>query len=231
MGTRIAKFLSSASVASRRDAEKMIVGGLVSINGKIITNPATFVSDTDVVCVNGQQVKKQYDTKLYMFHKPINIITSKQDTLGRKTIYDVLPNEYKHLKYIGRLDYKTTGLLLLTNDGEFARNLTLPCVGISRTYIAQVGGNLKNIDVARRGVKIDGVQYRPMKIDVLEKNKLAITVTEGKKNEIRIVLKYCGAPVEKLHRISYGNIKLGDLPVGKIKELDKKTIDAIKKNF
>jgi 23S rRNA pseudouridine2605 synthase len=147
-------------------------------------------------------------------------MTTARDPLGRRTIYDVLPKQYKNLKYVGRLDYQTTGLLLLTNDGDLARRLTLPSSNILRVYIASVSGtDLGGLERARAGMTVDGVRYRPMKIDVLGSNELRVTVTEGKKNEVRIVLAAAGQPVKKLHRISYGPIELGNLSVGKIIEI------------
>ena len=116
MKTRIAKFLSDSGVASRRVAEKMIIDGRVSINGDKIDSPVNFVDNGDIVTVDGKQVSDKSETELYAFYKPINTMTTTHDPMGRKTIYDVLPNKFKHLKYIGRLDYKTTGLLLMTND-------------------------------------------------------------------------------------------------------------------
>lgn len=232
MKIRIAKFIADSGVASRRAAEDLIANGAVSVNGEKITTPVTFVDDNDKITINGKLVSKRADTKLYMFHKPINTMTTTDDPRHRKTIYDVLPDEYKNLKYVGRLDYKTTGLLLLTNDGLLARKLTQPSNNIPRTYVADViGNNMSKLDKARSGVTVDGIKYRPMKIEILQNKKLLVTVTEGKKNEIRIVLKHCGLPVKTLHRISFGPISLGKLPVGKIQEIDKKTIDAIVKTL
>ncbi|MBQ0013236.1 MAG: rRNA pseudouridine synthase [Proteobacteria bacterium] len=231
MALRIAKFLSESGVASRRSAEKMILDGRVYINGNKIESPATFVSESDVVSVDGKQVKKSSDIELYAFHKPVNTMTTRSDPNGRKTIYDVLPQKYNGLKYVGRLDFKTTGLLLMTNSGDLARKLTLPSSNIPRTYIATTNGNMKNLALARKGVTVDGIKYRPMQISVLNDKQILVTTTEGKKNEIRIVLRFCGAPVSQLHRVSFGNIELGNLPVGKIVKVPKKTIDEILKNF
>ena len=232
MTVRIAKFLSDCGVGSRRGAEEMISLGRVSVNGTVITTPVCFVSDTDVVRLDDVIVSARTDTELYMFHKPLNVMTTLRDTMGRKTIYDCLPPQYRHLKYVGRLDYKTTGLLLLTNDGELARHLTLPSSRIPRTYIATVNGNdFSDLDKARRGITVDGIHYSPMTIDVLPDNTLRVTISEGKKNEVRIVLRACGCPVRKLHRISFGKIELGKLPVGKIKKISQKTIDELIKSL
>ncbi len=231
MTIRIAKFLSDNGVASRRVAEKLIADGVVAINGNVIDSPVNFVGPNDVVTVNGKQIDTQKNTELYAFYKPINTMTTAYDPHARKTIYDVLPEKYKNLRYVGRLDYKTTGLLLLTNDGELARRLTLPSSKIPRVYIATVSGNTKKLDLARRGITVDGIRYAPMKITETEPNILRIEITEGKKNEIRIVMRACGCPVVKLHRIKYGKIELGNLTPGQIKKISQKTIDEMIKTL
>ena len=231
MTTRIAKFIAHSGIASRRDAEKLISSGAVAINGTTIDSPAINVADTDVVTVNGNVVAPQKTPELYMFHKPLNVMTTSHDPMQRKTIYDVLGDEYKHLRYVGRLDYKTTGLLLMTNDGDLARRLTLPTNKIPRTYIARVGGTKPNYEIARTGATIDGVHYRPMVIDEIAPGKIRVTVTEGKKNEIRIVMRACGAPVQKLHRESFGNLRLGNLAPGKIIKVSQKGIDELLKTL
>lgn len=232
MGVRVAKFIADSGVASRRGAEELIAAGRVSINGTVIDSPVNFVDENDTVEIDGKKISARTDTELYMFHKPINTMTTLHDPRGRKTIYDCLGDEYKNLKYVGRLDYKTTGLLLLTNDGDFARKLTLPSSNIERTYIATVNStDFSHLDKARHGMVVDGIKYAPMKIEEIGGNDLRVTVTEGKKNEVRIVLRACGCPVRKLHRISYGKIRLGKLPVGKIQKISQKTIDLMKKSF
>ncbi len=227
MSERLAKYLANSGISSRRGAEDLIKSGVVTVDGKIIDTPVFFVKGTEKICVNGREAKKINDTKLYMFHKPINTMTTTKDPMGRKTIYDVLDKKYKNLKYIGRLDFNTTGLLLLTNNGDLARQMSLPKNHIERTYIATVDKYSNDkLNVARRGVVVDGVKYRPMKIETIDEHNLKLTLQEGKKNEIRIVLKHIGSPVKALHRISYGPILLGSLGVGKILEIDKKTIDG-----
>ena len=231
MKTRIAKFIADSGVASRRAAEDLIARGMVSVNGNKIDTPVFFVDDGDVVIVNGKKISTQSDIEIYAFHKPINTMTTRADPDGRRTIYDCLPAQYQNLKYIGRLDYKTTGLLLLTNNGDIARKMTLPSSKIQRTYIATVYGDLSKLDLARRGITVRGIKYAPMQIDVIDDKNLRITVCEGKKNEIRIVLSAIGAPVKKLHRISFGPIELGNLAVGKTRSIPQKTIDLIAKSF
>lgn len=231
MTERIAKFIAHTGFASRRDAEKLIADGVVAVNGVVLDSPAVNVDDSDVVTIDGKIIKPQTETELYIFNKPLNVMTTAHDPLGRKTIYDVLPNEYKHLRYVGRLDYKTTGLLLMTNDGDLARKLTLPSNKIPRVYVARIGGIKPNFDIARRGAIVDGVHYRPMEIIELGNGKVRVTVTEGKKNEVRIVLRVCGAPVQKLHRESFGNLHLGTLAQGKIIKVSQKGIDALLKTL
>lgn len=232
MKVRIAKFIADSGVASRRAAEDLILQGKVYVNNQKIDTPVFFVDDNDKITVNGKSISQRKETLVYAFHKPINVMTTAHDPEGRKTIYDCLPEEYKNLKYVGRLDYKTTGLLLLTNDGELAKKLTLPASHIPRTYIATVNKiNTSGLERARKGITVDGISYRPMKIDIIDDNNLKVEVTEGKKNEVRIVLRACGCPVRKLHRISFGKIVLGNLPVGKIQKISQKTIDAMLKTL
>lgn len=230
MKIRIAKFIADSGITSRRGAEQMIADGRVMVNGETIKTPVHFVDDSDEIVLDGKKIEKRNDTKVYAFHKPIDTVTTTRDPRGRNTIYDILPREYRNLKYIGRLDYKTTGLLLMTNDGILARKLTLPNSNIPRVYLADVAGNnMSKLDRARNGVTIDGITYRPMKIEIMPDKRLRVTVTEGKKNEIRIVLRHCGLPVRKLHRIMYGPVSIKNIPSGKIVELDEKTIDALVK--
>ena len=236
--TRIAKYLANLGIASRRDIEKMIADGRITLNGSPVTTPATFIETSDKkqeIRIDGRIPKELRHPgegrgplprrELYIFHKPIGCLTTAKDPLNRKTIYDYLPPQYKNLKYIGRLDYNTSGLLLMTNDGELARKLTDPAAKIPRTYIAKLSNTISMDDAmfsrvtkpARTGIKIDGIIYRPVKIRRIDGMDSEITITEGKKNEIRIIFAHLGLPVRKLHRISYGEYKLpADLKPGHI---------------
>ena len=226
MTVRLSKFIADCGVASRRGAEDLIKSGAVSVNGVVVDTPVFFVDENDKVTVSGKLISKPDEIKLYMFNKPINTVTTVSDPEGRKTIYDVLDKKYRNLKYVGRLDFKTTGLLLLTNNGDVARQLSLPKNRIPRTYIATVNHyDEKALNRARRGIVVDGIKYQPMTIEVINDRNLRVTLTEGKKNEIRIVFKHIGSPIVALHRVSYGDVKLGNLAAGKILEIDKKTID------
>jgi 23S rRNA pseudouridine2605 synthase len=242
--TRLAKFIADTGIASRREAEKLIAAGNVFVNGEKIITPVFFVDGAEKIIVNGKEITRNKD-ELYLFHKPINTITSRNDPQGRKTIYDVLPKKYENLKYIGRLDYKTTGLLLMTTNGDLAREMTLPSSGLKRVYIAHLHpknfAEIKSpsrakalrgflsplnsddiiFDAVRRGATIDEIKYEPMEIKVLSRYPLSIQIalTEGKKNEIRIAMDWLGFMVKKLHRISYGEYELGDLQVGEIRKI------------
>ncbi len=232
MSVRIAKFIADSGYASRRGAEEIILAGRVRVNGEKIVTPVFFVNDDDNVEIDGVKIGARKNTELFAFHKPLNTMTTLHDPNGRKTIYDCMPEEYKNLKYVGRLDYKTTGLLLMTNDGELARKLTLPSSQIPRTYIATVNGNdFSKLSAARAGITVDGIKYAPMIIEEQGDNVLRVTIHEGKKNEVRIVLRACGCPVRKLHRVSFGNVLLGKLPVGKIQKIPQKTIDEMLKTL
>lgn len=268
MKTRIAKFIADSGVASRREAEKLIADGRVFVNGARIDTPVFFVDGTEKINVGADIIRpiaSKTQPRLFAFHKPINTITSASDPQGRRTIYDVLgtggwgltdkspiPNP-QSLRYVGRLDYKTTGLLLLTNDGELARCLTLPSSSLKRVYIAHLHPKsfteIKNpkaakalrnflsplnsddviFDGARNGIKIGGTQYAPMEIELLSRYPLSVclTLAEGKKNEIRIVMDYLGFLVKKLHRVSYGPVELGDLKPGELRELPENEIKLL----
>lgn len=232
MKERISKFLANNGIASRRKAEELVINNKVSVNGVSLSNPIFFVDGSEEIIVDGKKIQNKKNVELYKFNKPIDVMTTSSDPEGRKTIYDIIPKKYKNLKYIGRLDYKTTGLLLLTNNGELLRKLTLPSSNIKRVYIADVDyKNFKGLKSAINGATINGIKYRPMKIKEVSKNRLSIEIYEGKKNEVRLVLSSCGLIVKKLHRISYGNIFLDNLPVGKIKKIDNKIITELLANL
>lgn len=247
---RIAKFIADAGIASRRGAEKLIEQGRVQVGGRVISSPALDVAIDDRIMVDGQLVVAGAAAELYAFYKPLDVIVSASDPAGRCTIYDVLPAAYRHLKYVGRLDYKTDGLLLLTNSGDLARELTLPSREVRRVYVARVSGwrAESQLDAPRRGIVVAGVKYRPMKIRVKGKNDeipsvsfgcaspfcagrksrgndnyklLEIEIVEGKNREIRKVMNAVGLDVVALRRVVYGDVKLGDMKVGEVKLVKK----------
>jgi 23S rRNA pseudouridine2605 synthase len=222
---RIAKLLARAGVASRREVERMIADGRVTLNGEAVTTPATLLKSLHGVAVDGQLVKQAEPTKLFLFHKPEACLTAERDFSGRKTIYDVLPKDLPRLMPIGRLDYNTEGLLLLTNDGEFKRQMELPSTGIERTYRARAFGDIsqEQLEELIHGIEIDGVRYG--KIDAnLERRTgrngwLEMTLTEGKNREVRRVLEHFGLEVSRLLRTRYGPFVLGEMAPGDVGEV------------
>ena len=229
---RLNKYLANAGICSRREADDFIQAGVISVNGEVVDNLGAKVLPTDKVMFHDQPVRRE--RKVYiLLNKPKNTVTTTDDPEERHTVMDIVRNACAERIYpVGRLDRNTTGVLLLTNDGDLVRKLTLPSSNIPRTYIATVNGtDFSKLDNARRGITVDGVKYSPMIIEEIGSNNLRITITEGKKNEVRIVLRACGCPVRKLHRVSYGKITLGNLGVGKIKKISQKTIDETIKSL
>ena len=222
---RIAKLLARAGVASRREIERMIADGRITLNGEKVETPATLLKSLNGVAVDGKPVKQPEPTKLYLFHKPANCLTAERDFSGRKTIYDILPADLPRLMPIGRLDLNTEGLLLLTNDGEFKRQMELPSTGVERTYRARAFGDISQAQLEEliHGIEIEGVRYG--KIDAnLERRTgrngwLEMTLTEGKNREVRRVLEHFGLEVSRLIRTRYGPFLLADLPVGAVHEV------------
>ncbi|WP_311770693.1 pseudouridine synthase [Sphingopyxis sp. JAI128] len=219
---RIAKLLARAGVGSRRDVERMIEEGRIALNGETVAQPAPLLASLDGLTVDGNPVAKPVSTRLYRFHKPAGCITAARDPKGRKTIYDLLPKDLPRLMPVGRLDYNTEGLLLLTNDGEFKRRLELPASGVERTYRARAFGDISQAELEElaMGIEIDGVRYG--KIDAnLERRTgrnqwIEMTLTEGKNREVRKVLEHFGLQVSRLIRTRYGAFELGGMPIGAV---------------
>jgi 23S rRNA pseudouridine2605 synthase len=222
---RIAKLIAASGLCSRREAERWIEEGRVTLDGVKLTTPAVVVSEGQEVRVDGKPLKAQQVTKLWKFHKPRGVITSKRDELGRPTIYSLLPNNMQNLLYIGRLDYNSEGLLLLTNDGTLKREWELPSTGLKRTYRVRLLGMPSDVTLnkIRKGVEIDGVRYRGMQVEAEDSKGrnfwLNVTLTEGKNREIRRVFEHFGHSVSRLIRTEYGGYALGSLAAGKVEEL------------
>tara|TARA_R110002072_G_scaffold15856_5_gene62672 strand:+ start:15610 stop:16386 length:777 start_codon:yes stop_codon:yes gene_type:complete len=223
-GDRIAKLLARAGVASRREIERMIADGRVAIEGKVLDTPAVKLLNLRGVTVDGKPVGRAEEARLYAFHKPSGLITAERDPAGRPTIYDALrnalPKGTPRLMPVGRLDFTTEGLLLLTNDGELKRAMELPSSGIPRTYRARAFGDITQaqLDDLSHGVEIDGMRYGSIEAD-LERGSgrnrwIVLTLTEGKNREVRRVLEHLGLEVSRLLRTGYGPFDLADLPRG-----------------
>jgi 23S rRNA pseudouridine2605 synthase len=224
-GERIAKVVSRAGLASRRDAEEWIVQGRVTVNGRLINSPALDVTVNDVITVDGKPLPPRERTRLFLFHKPRGLMTTHADPEGRPTVFDNLPEGLPRLISIGRLDFNTEGLLLLTNDGGLARALELPDTGWLRRYRVRAHGEVTQaqLDELKKGVEVEGVKYGPIDA-TLERDQganvwLVFAIREGKNREVRNVLAHLGLEVNRLIRISYGPFQLGELAEGEVEEV------------
>ncbi|SHH91868.1 pseudouridine synthase [Bradyrhizobium erythrophlei] len=224
-GERIAKVVSRAGLASRRDAEEWIVQGRVTVNGRVINSPALDVTVNDVITVDGKPLPPRERTRLFMFHKPRGLMTTHADPEGRPTVFDNLPEGLPRLISIGRLDFNTEGLLLLTNDGGLARALELPDTGWLRRYRVRAHGEVTQaqLDELKKGVEVDGVKYGSIDA-TLERDQganvwLVFAIREGKNREVRNVMAHLGLEVNRLIRVSYGPFQLGELGEGQVEEV------------
>jgi 23S rRNA pseudouridine2605 synthase len=224
-GERIAKVVSRAGLASRRDAEEWITQGRVSVNGRVINSPALDVTANDAIAVDGKPLPPRERTRLFMFHKPRGLMTTHADPEGRPTVFDNLPEGLPRLISIGRLDFNTEGLLLLTNDGGLARALELPDTGWLRRYRVRAHGEVTQaqLDDLKKGVEVDGVKYGSIDA-TLERDQganvwLVFAIREGKNREVRNVMAHLGLEVNRLIRVSYGPFQLGELAEGQVEEV------------
>ena len=224
---RLSKFLAYAGIASRRNSEKLILGGRISVNGLVVTNVATKVSETDHICFDQVNISNQpQQPRIWIYHKPVGEICSDSDPSGKKTVFDSFPESLGKVCLVGRLDYNSEGLLVITNKGFIKRYLELPRNGVKRTYAVKVWGKPMTYDALeplREGIRVSGINYAPMTVEFLVKgvkNKwLEITLTEGKNREIRRALEKIGFQVSRLKRIKYGYFSLQKLLPGQLKEV------------
>jgi len=224
-GERIAKVLARAGLASRRDAEEIVTQGRVTVNGRVINSPALDVTANDVVAVDGKVLPPRERTRLFLYHKPKGLMTTHDDPEGRPTVFDNLPEGLPRLISVGRLDFNTEGLLLLTNDGGLARVLELPDTGWLRRYRVRAHGEITQgqLDELKNGVEVEGVKYGPIDA-TLERDQgsnvwLVFAIREGKNREVRNVMAHLGLEVNRLIRISYGPFQLGEIEEGKVEEV------------
>lgn len=229
---RIAKKIAAAGLCSRRDAEKWILDGRVEVNGQKLLTPAFVVSDTDEIVVDGVALKKPEKVRMWCYHKPVGLLTTFKDPLGRPTVFDALPKSMPRVVSVGRLDLNSEGLLLLTTSGQVARSIELPSRGWRRQYRVRIHGQMtsETIAKAQKGLTIKGIHYAPCKIEIEStqsggKNQwILVTLTEGKNREIRKMMESFGFQVSRLIRIAYGPFQLGNLGKGEIKEIPYKVI-------
>ena len=227
---RIAKRLARAGVCSRREAERMIADGRVAIDGKTLTSPAISVTAEARITVDGKRIGKAERTRLWRFHKPRGKLTTHRDPEGRPTVFDGLPKALGRLISVGRLDYNSEGLLLLTNDGGLARRLELPSGGWVRRYRVRAFGKVdaERLAALAAGITIDGVNYGPIHCGIERQRGdntwLALSLQEGKNREIRHVMEHLGLTVNRLIRIGFGPFALARLAPGAIEEVPAKAL-------
>lgn len=238
-GERIAKLLARAGIASRREVERMIAEGRVKLNGEVLTTPATVLKNLKGVTVDEKPVKAAEPTRIFVFHKPSGLITAERDPAGRPTIYtalrNALPEDAGRVMPIGRLDFNTEGLLLLTNDGELKRAMELPSSGLPRTYRARTFGDITQAQLEEliEGVEIDGVRYGRIDANMERRTGrnqwIEVTITEGKNREVRRVLEHLGLEVSRLLRTRYGPFQLFDLPRGQAAEIRQAEVERFRR--
>jgi 23S rRNA pseudouridine2605 synthase len=232
-GIRVAKVIADSGFCSRREAEELIKQGRVKVNGEIILTPATFITDHSIK-IDNKLIDAKQEVRLFLFHKPEGVLTTTKDPHNRKTIFDLLPKNLPRLITIGRLDYNTEGLLLLTTNGSLSRYMELPKNKLDRKYRARVFGKLNHERLKKlvNGITVDRVRYGSIKVEIdVEKESnswLTISLEEGKNREIRKVMEELGLKVNRLIRTSYGPFSLGSLKVGEIYEIPR---SSIKKHF
>ncbi|MGE8126177.1 pseudouridine synthase [Methylobacterium sp. NPDC080182] len=224
-GERIAKAMARAGVASRRDAETMILAGRVSVNGETLTSPARNVTENDRILIDGEPMPSRERSRLWIFHKPRGVVTTARDPEGRQTVFDVLPEDLPRVVAVGRLDINTEGLLLLTNDGGLAKVIAHPDTGWLRRYRVRAHGDTDQAQLDRlsKGVTIDGMEYGPVEatLDRVQGDNVWLTLglREGKNREVKRILEHLGLSVNRLIRLSFGPFQLGDLEVGLVEEV------------
>lgn len=240
-GDRIAKLLARAGVASRREIERMIADGRVAVDGTVLDTPAVKLTSLRGVTVDGKAVEQAEATRLFAFHKPSGLLTAERDPKGRPTIYtalrNALPRGAGRVMPVGRLDFNTEGLLLLTNDGELKRAMELPSSGVPRTYRARAFGDISQaqLDELIEGIEIDGIRYGRIEADLERgsgKNRwIELKLTEGKNREVRRVLEHLGLQVNRLMRTAYGPFELADLPRGQAVEIRSADVEQFRKSL
>lgn len=224
-GDRVAKVIARAGLASRREAESWIAAGRVAVNGKVLDGPAVVVGPRDRVTVDGKPLPEAEATRLWRYHKPRGLVTTRRDPEGRATVFDNLPPALPRVISVGRLDLTSEGLLLLTNDGGFARFLELPSTGWPRRYRVRAYGSVDagRLAALAQGITVDGVRYGPIEAGIERQQGgnlwLTVSLREGKNREIRKVLETLDLSVNRLIRVAYGPFQLGGLEPGAVDEI------------
>ncbi len=232
---RIQKYLSECGVASRRNSEKLIIDGKVEVNGIVITELGTKVKESDKIAVNGELIKRE-SKEYYLLYKPEKVVTTTKDDKNRLSVVDLIDTK-KKIYPIGRLDYDTSGILLLTNDGELANNLMHPSKNIEKVYQVKINGLIKVLQIKdlESGIILDGVKTKKCRVKLKKtdvknsKSYLEVTISEGRNHEIKNMFLYFGYKVLKLKRIRYSFLTLDNLKMGEYRKLTYKEINDLKK--
>ena len=228
---RLAKFLATAGVASRRASEELVRAGRVTVAGETVTDPARDVGENSRVVVDGRPVAGAEPRVLYAVHKPVGVLSTARDTHGRPTVLELVPEQGLRLYPVGRLDADSSGLILLTNDGELANRLTHPSFEISKTYRATVGGGNVGepaLDALRRGIELDDGPTAPARVRRLKGNLIELTIHEGRNRQVRRMCAAVGHPVLELSRVAFGPLRLDGLKTGAHRRLQAAEIERLR---
>lgn len=224
-GERIAKVIARAGRASRREAERLIEAGKVTLNGKPVERAALNVLPSDKIEVDGVPLSAPEPPRLWLYHKPTGLVTTARDEQGRATVFDDLPEDMPRVMTVGRLDLNSEGLLLMTNDGGIKRKLELPSTGWLRRYRVRVKGrpDEATLEPLRKGLEIEGERFQPMTVTIDRQTGanawVTVALREGRNREVRRAMEAVGLLVNRLIRVSYGPFQLGQLKPGQVEEV------------
>jgi 23S rRNA pseudouridine2605 synthase len=230
--TRLAKHLAHAGVASRRVAERLITDGRVTVDGEVVTDPARGVTGAEAIAVDGRPLARMPEPVVFAVHKPAGVVSTARDPQGRPTVVSLVDAGGARLYPVGRLDADTTGLILLTNDGALANELTHPRYGVPKTYRARVGGPAlgeRAMRALRDGVDLDDGRTAPARVRRLGPHELELTIHEGRKRQVRRMCQAVGHRVLDLQRVAFGPLRLGDLPPGGHRRLSRAEIERLRR--
>jgi 23S rRNA pseudouridine2605 synthase len=226
---RLAKYLATAGVASRRASEVLVRAGRVTVEGRAVTDPAFDVASGAAIAVDGEAIDAAHERVVYAVNKPTGVVSTARDPQGRPTVVTMVA-QTERLYPVGRLDIDTTGLILLTNEGELAHRLTHPRFEVEKTYRAVVGGppvRDGELRALREGVELEDGRTSPARVRRLGPDTIEITIHEGRKRQVKRMCEAVGHPVKRLARIRFGPLELGDLPVGRWRKLSRAEVEAL----
>jgi 23S rRNA pseudouridine2605 synthase len=227
---RLAKFLAHAGIASRRAAEDIVRAGRVTVAGETVLDPARDVDEHSGVAVDGEPLRGAREHVVFAVHKPEGVVSTAKDTHGRPTVVELAPRGAGRLYPVGRLDVDTTGLILLTNDGDLAHRLTHPSFEVPKVYRARVGRppvRAEAMNRLRDGIELEDGRTAPAKVRRLAPDTLEITIHEGRKRQVKRMCEAVGHPVKRLERIAFGPLELGDLPRGRWRRLSDAEVQSL----